>query len=86
MLLLLKQWSYAQKLDVNILSLRESGAFDDLKVKWFQIMICLGSIETTSELFLTFTVITILSLVILVCRERYIIKKYLLKLFNQKRL
>ena len=36
-------------------------------------------------LFLTFAVISILSLLLFVWKKRYIIKKYLLRLFKQKR-
>lgn len=31
-----KKWQYAQQLDVSLLSLRESGALDDFKAKWFR--------------------------------------------------
>ncbi|CAF4083901.1 unnamed protein product [Adineta steineri] len=67
-----KQWLYAHDLDVNILSLREAGALDELKRKWFQSRTCSLSseISTTIEvealggLFLSFAVITTLSLLL----------------------
>ncbi|CAF1006537.1 unnamed protein product [Adineta steineri] len=45
-----KNWIYEQVLDVNILSLRESGTFDDLKSKWFQANTCSHSSDTSNEL------------------------------------
>nr|4IO2_A Chain A, Glutamate receptor 1 [Adineta vaga]4IO2_B Chain B, Glutamate receptor 1 [Adineta vaga]4IO3_A Chain A, AvGluR1 ligand binding domain [Adineta vaga]4IO3_B Chain B, AvGluR1 ligand binding domain [Adineta vaga]4IO4_A Chain A, AvGluR1 ligand binding domain [Adineta vaga]4IO4_B Chain B, AvGluR1 ligand binding domain [Adineta vaga]4IO5_A Chain A, AvGluR1 ligand binding domain [Adineta vaga]4IO5_B Chain B, AvGluR1 ligand binding domain [Adineta vaga]4IO6_A Chain A, AvGluR1 ligand bindin len=35
-----KEWLYAKDLDVNILSLRETGILDNLKKKWFQTKAC----------------------------------------------
>jgi len=77
-----KQWLYAQELDVNILSLRESGLLDNLKIKWFQTKNCPDSteisnamgIESIGGLFLTFGVISILSLLLLGWKKRYIFK------------
>ncbi|CAF2901759.1 unnamed protein product [Rotaria sp. Silwood2] len=40
-----KQWIYANDLDVNILSLRESGQLEQLRRKWFRKKICLISSE-----------------------------------------
>ncbi|CAF4811275.1 unnamed protein product [Rotaria sp. Silwood1] len=44
-----KRWLYEQDLDVNILSLRESGILDDLKRKWFQISSCSGTSDIPAE-------------------------------------
>ena len=65
-----KNWQYAEELDIILLSLRESGALDDIKVKWFQTSRCAGmsdglpsmSIEAMAGLFLTVGVISILAL------------------------
>ncbi|CAF4633309.1 unnamed protein product [Rotaria sp. Silwood1] len=65
-----KQWLYGQDLDVNILSLRETGSLDNLRRKWFQIKKCSDSssistaidIEALIELFILFGVFCILSL------------------------
>ncbi|CAF1218853.1 unnamed protein product [Adineta steineri] len=81
-----KQWLYAHDLDVNILSLREAGALDELKRKWFQSRTCSLSseISTTIEvealggLFLSFAVITTLSLLLFLWYKRFIIANYLL--------
>ena len=82
-----KQWLYGQDLDVNILALRESGALDELKSKWFQINNCQDSneaptgigINALSGLFLTFGVITVLSLLLFVWQKRCVIKRALCK-------
>ncbi|CAF4254566.1 unnamed protein product, partial [Rotaria sordida] len=64
-----KQWLYAQDLDVNILSLRETGQLEDLRQKWFEQKHCSDStvtstaieIKAVSGLFVTFAVISVLS-------------------------
>ncbi|CAF5042695.1 unnamed protein product, partial [Rotaria sp. Silwood1] len=45
-----KEWLYAQDLDVNILSLRESDELDDLRIKWFQTKKCPDSSEASTAL------------------------------------
>ncbi|CAF4502808.1 unnamed protein product [Rotaria sp. Silwood1] len=65
-----KQWLYGQDLDVNILSLRETGSLDNLRRKWFQIKKCSDSssistaidIEALIGLFILFGGFCILSL------------------------
>ncbi|CAF0859355.1 unnamed protein product [Rotaria sp. Silwood1] len=72
-----KQWLYGQDLDVNILSLRETGSLDNLRRKWFQIKKCSDSssistaidIEALIELFILFGVFCILSLFLFVCNK-----------------
>jgi hypothetical protein len=73
-----KDWIYAQELDVNILALRESGSLDTLKNRWFDGNTCSGSsgtdpntargykIQSLAGLFLTFTIISIHSFVIII--------------------
>ncbi|CAF1116476.1 unnamed protein product [Adineta steineri] len=66
-----KNWVYEQVLDVNILSLRESGTINNLKSKWFQSNTCSqssdistgSSIEVMGGLFVTFAVMCGLSLI-----------------------
>jgi ABC-type amino acid transport substrate-binding protein len=82
-----KQWLYAQALDVNILSLRESGVLNNLRTKWFAGKTCSDSsvadtstsvsIEAIGGLFLTFVIISILSLFLFLWLHRFIIKNYL---------
>ncbi|CAF1226955.1 unnamed protein product [Rotaria sp. Silwood1] len=87
-----KQWVYGQELDVSILSLRESGALDDLKRKWFQTSSCPDTsvaststaIETMSGLFLTFAMISVLSLLLFAWKKRFIIQNYLWKRLCRK--
>jgi hypothetical protein len=65
-----KNWLYQQVLDVAILSLREAGIFNSLKNEWFASSFCSRSSEAPPELliqqlasiFLTFGIISILSL------------------------
>jgi ABC-type amino acid transport substrate-binding protein len=65
-----KNWLYEQDLNMNILSLRESGQLDNLRKKWFQTGKCDHSdetlhairIESMAGLFLIFGIITVLSL------------------------
>jgi ABC-type amino acid transport substrate-binding protein len=65
-----KNWPYQQNLDMNILSLRESGQLDSLRKRWFQTGKCdhlderLGAIqiESMAGLFLIFGIITALAL------------------------
>ncbi|CAF4096577.1 unnamed protein product [Rotaria sp. Silwood2] len=73
-----KQWLYGQDSDVNILSLRESGDLDTLKIKWFQIKKCSDSSETSSAigieslsgLFILFGVIYFLSLLLFAWKKQ----------------
>ncbi|CAF1331286.1 unnamed protein product [Rotaria sordida] len=74
-----KQWLYGEDLDVIILSLRESGVLDDLKEKWFDKNVCQHSsssyvstsikLEEMSGLFVTFGLISILSLVLFTSKK-----------------
>ena len=85
-----KKWLYQQDLDVNILSLRESGALDQLEKKWFQTNVCSRplpissamTIESMAGLFLTFLVISILALLLFLWTKRFIIQDYLLTLIH----
>ncbi|CAF4296832.1 unnamed protein product [Rotaria sp. Silwood2] len=89
-----KNWLYEQDLDVNILSLRESGVLDELKMKWFQTNNCPDSsnastvtsmsIEAMAGLFVTFAVISILSLLLFAWTRRLLIKDILFKLMHRK--
>ncbi|CAF4029539.1 unnamed protein product [Rotaria sp. Silwood2] len=73
-----KQWLYGQDLDVNILSLRETGNLDNLRRKWFQVKKCSDSsststaieIESLVGLFLIFGIICILSLLLFAWKKR----------------
>ncbi|CAF2936893.1 unnamed protein product [Rotaria sp. Silwood2] len=85
-----KQWLYGQDLDVNILSLRESGALDDLKRRWFQLCSCPDTSDTSTSLvieamgglFLTFGVISILSMFLFIWKKRFRINLH--KLFQHE--
>lgn len=87
-----KNWLYQQYLDVNILSLRESGQLDKLKRDWFQANYCSRSsiiftsmtIESMSGLFLTFVVISILSVLLYAWKQRFKIIDYFLLLTHRK--
>jgi ABC-type amino acid transport substrate-binding protein len=82
-----KGWMYGEELDVNILSMQETGVFDDLKKTWFPANSCPGSTDTSSSigidamcgLFLVFGVISALSLFLFAWQQRYSIQKYLLR-------
>ncbi|CAF3405653.1 unnamed protein product [Rotaria sp. Silwood1] len=90
-----KQWLYGKDLDVIILSLRESGVLDDLKKKWFEKNVCQDlpssyvstsiNIETMSGLFLTFGIISILSLVLFMWKKYFFIKDYLSRSVRRKK-
>ena len=79
-----KQWVYLKDLDVNILSLRESGKIDQLRQKWFQKRNCPDSTEISSALrtesmgglFVIFGTISILSLLLYLWSKQYISKNY----------
>ena len=82
-----KQWMHIADVDVAILSLRESGALDVLRKKWFSSRICpdtyeipsaLG-IESLAGLFLTFGVISILAILLFIWKNRDSIKDYFSK-------
>ncbi|CAF4857125.1 unnamed protein product [Rotaria sp. Silwood1] len=88
-----KEWLYAQDLDVNILSLKESGELENLREKWFEVQNCSSSdatsivigIEATSGLFLVFRVISILSLLLFAWLKRHTIKNRLFQLIYPKK-
>ncbi|CAF1281133.1 unnamed protein product [Rotaria sp. Silwood1] len=88
-----KEWLYAQDLDVNILSLRESDELDDLRIKWFQTKKCPDSSETSTALgiesmgglFLIFGVINVLSLLLFAWSKRHILKNYLFIIIYRKK-
>ena len=77
-----RQWLYLKDLDVNILSLRESGKLDQLRQKWFQKRNCPDSteisnalrIESMGGLFLIFGILSILSLLLSLWTKRHISK------------
>ncbi|CAF3386065.1 unnamed protein product, partial [Rotaria sp. Silwood2] len=87
-----KKWLYASDLDVSILAIREAGQIDGLKQKWLQTGTCPDStptstsfdIEAISGLFVTFAVITALSLLLFLWTERRDIKEYLSQLIYKK--
>ncbi|CAF2589145.1 unnamed protein product [Rotaria sp. Silwood2] len=89
-----KHWLYDEDLDVNILSLRESGKLDDLRETWFQKKGCPNIyerstamyIDSMSGLFLIFAIITVLSLLLSIWTKRYIVKNFLSQLFGQRKL
>jgi ABC-type amino acid transport substrate-binding protein len=89
-----KQWLYGQDLDVNILALRESGVLDELKRKWFQINSCQDSIEAPpgieinalSGLFLTFGIISVLSLLLFAWEKRCVVKHTLCNCCHQEKM
>ena len=82
-----KNWLYAKELDVMLLTLRESGALDDLKKKWFEKNICQDSsssdtstsitLDSMGGLFFTFAVITLISILLFLWTKRFIIMKRL---------
>ncbi|CAF3644406.1 unnamed protein product [Adineta steineri] len=82
-----KNWVYEQVLDVNILTLRESGTFNDLKSKWFQANTCSqssdtstsSSIEVMTGLFVTFAVMCGLSLIFFIWLKLLPIRRRLLQ-------
>ncbi|CAF0926359.1 unnamed protein product [Rotaria sp. Silwood1] len=88
-----KQCLYAKDLDVNILSLRESGQLDELRRKWFQKNNCRGSFETSTVikiesmggLFLIFGLITILSFLLFLWSKRSTFKNYFSNLLYRKK-
>ncbi|UJR27771.1 hypothetical protein I4U23_009043 [Adineta vaga] len=87
-----KQWVYAQILDVNILALREDGSLDSLRAKWFQAKTCpepsneptAMGIESLIGLFLTFAVISILSIILFLYQKRFMLKDYMISLCRKK--
>ncbi|UJR10908.1 hypothetical protein I4U23_015095 [Adineta vaga] len=88
-----KNWFFEDDLDVAILSIKESGIADDLKVKWFQSSACTHSdetsvamsIESMAGLFLTFTVICILGLLWFTWKKRLSIRDHLLLWMQKKK-
>ena len=87
-----KKWQYAQQLDVSLLLVRESGALDNLKSKWFQSGRCGASsvvptamtIESMAGLFLTFGIISILAVLLFLWRKTFFLKDHLLPLMRSK--
>ncbi|UJR38814.1 hypothetical protein I4U23_031479 [Adineta vaga] len=77
-----KNWIYKEQLDINILSLEETGLLDNLKIKWFQTSICSDTIDlptaievgSVGGLFITFAIIVILSFILFTWRKRNIFK------------
>lgn len=88
-----KNWLYQQELDVAILSVRESGTFDALKMKWMQANVCARStvvstamsLESMTGLFMTFGAISTLALLWFLWRHRLIIKDRLMALFHRRK-
>ena len=91
-----KQWLYSQEIDISILWLRESGALDDLKKKWFSAKTCADSsamdtstsikIEAVGGLFLTFGVISILAVILFLWLKRHSMKDHFESLRHRKKL
>ena len=89
-----KNWQYARELDINILSLKETGALTKLKDTWFEGNHCVAppapstamTIESMAGLFLTFGIISILAIFIFLCTKRLILKNHLLTLIRSKSL
>ena len=87
-----KQWLYIQDVDIAVLSLREAGILDGLRTKWFLNQICPGvddpptamDIGSMAGLFLTFAIISILSVLLFMWRTRLIILDYLLNIAHRK--
>ncbi|CAF1574801.1 unnamed protein product [Didymodactylos carnosus] len=81
-----QQWLYKQDLDVNIISLQESGAIDNLTTIWFETSNCPDpsvistsmGIEAMGGLFIIFEAISVLSLLLFLWTQRLSIKDYLL--------
>jgi hypothetical protein len=88
-----KQWPYAQDLDVSILSLREAGTLNDLRAKLFQTKTSPDSsndssameIESLGGLFLTFGLISVLSIILFLWKKRCVMKHSLLILASVKK-
>ncbi|CAF0799844.1 unnamed protein product [Adineta ricciae] len=87
-----KNWVYAQILDVNILSLREAGSLDDLRTKWFQAKTCPEAsnvptsmgLQSLIGLFLTFAIISVLSVILFLYKKRFMLKDYMMSMFRNK--
>ena len=87
-----KDWIYQQNFDVHILSLRELGILDELKRRWFQTNVCSRSsltfnamtIQSMAGLFLTFALISFLSIFLFLWIKRSFIKDYLSLCLHQK--
>ena len=83
-----RKWLYEQILDVSILSLRETGIFDQLKNQWFQSSYCSHSSDASIELsiqqmsgiFLIFVIISIFSILLFIWLNVNKIRYYILKL------
>lgn len=87
-----KNWLHQQSFDENILSLEESGELERLKRKWFKSNNC-SRLSTKSSaitvvsmagLFVTFGVISLLSLSLFLWPKRLAIRDFLLKLVHRK--
>ena len=87
-----KDWLHHQSFDQNILSLGELGELEKLKRKWFEKNSCSRpstkssavTIKSMAGLFLTFGVISLLSLLLFLWPKRFAIKDFLLKLIHRK--
>ncbi|CAF1428764.1 unnamed protein product [Adineta steineri] len=88
-----KGWLYLQDLNLNILSLKEAGNLDDLESTWFGSSTCSAVSETTTAmgvnamagLFLTFLIITILSLLLFLWNKVYLTRHKLFGLCERKK-
>ena len=87
-----KDWLYQQAFDFHILSLRESGYLDVLKRRWFETNVCSRSsttlnamtMQSMAGLFLTFALISFLSIFLFLWIKRFRIKDYLFLLLHRK--
>ncbi|CAF0978917.1 unnamed protein product [Adineta ricciae] len=85
-----KNWLFNQNLDVAVLTMKESGVLDNLKIKWFQSSACsyteetsvAMSIESMAGLFMTFAMITTIGILWFICKKRSAIKQHLLTWFR----
>jgi ABC-type amino acid transport substrate-binding protein/ABC-type branched-subunit amino acid transport system substrate-binding protein len=80
-----KNWLYAQEIDVEILSLRESGVLETFEKRWFHTEICPDlsdmnksiGVEAMAGLFLSFAVISAFSLLMFIYKNRLAVKQLL---------
>lgn len=89
-----KKWLYQQELDVNILSLRESGLFDILRTTWFKQDLCdqsssavvstAMSIESMAGLFLTFAVISLMAVLLYAWFKREKLKRFFINKLSKR--
>ena len=89
-----KHWLYGQQLDTSILSLRESGTLENLRITWFQGRNCDTSfdmstamtLESMAGLLLTFGVLSVLAILTFLWTRRAVLKKYLFIIRRSKEL